>query len=70
MTFIPGKVRIVQATCNPSETYQTINLTLRAIYTLSKHTYDKNVASDVLKWILSPPEPEPVKELAVRRKQA
>ena len=64
VTIVCAKVRIVQATCNPSETYPTLTLTLRAIYGLGEKTYDKNVAFDVLKWILSPPEP--AKELAVR----
>lgn len=67
VTFICGKVRIVQATCNPSEKYPTLNLTLRAIYNLGAENYDQKVAFDILKWILSPPEP--ARELAVRGKK-
>ncbi|EGC41656.1 conserved hypothetical protein [Histoplasma capsulatum var. duboisii H88] len=66
VTFIYGKVRIVQATCNPSETYPTLSLTLRAICSLGKDNYDKKEAFNVLKWIFCPPEP--AKELAMRGK--
>ncbi|OJD10851.1 hypothetical protein ACJ73_09676 [Blastomyces percursus] len=44
VTFIYGKVRIVQATCNPSEAHPTLNLMLRAIYSLGRDNYDKKVA--------------------------
>ncbi|KAG5304296.1 hypothetical protein I7I50_11333 [Histoplasma capsulatum G186AR] len=66
VTFIYGKVRIVQATCNPSETYPTLSLTLRAICSLGKDNYNKKVAFNVLKWIFCPSEP--AKELAMRGK--
>ncbi|KAK2764380.1 hypothetical protein FQN54_009074 [Arachnomyces sp. PD_36] len=64
VTFICAKVRIVQATLNPSERYPTLTFTLKAIYNLGKDNYDKEIAFDVLKWILSPPRP--AKEVAVR----
>ncbi|KMP07296.1 hypothetical protein CIRG_06977 [Coccidioides immitis RMSCC 2394] len=67
VTFVHGKVRIIQASCNPSETYPTLTLTLRAIYKLGEDNYDKEVAFDVLKWILSPPEP--AKQLSMRGKK-
>ncbi|PGG98388.1 hypothetical protein AJ80_09538 [Polytolypa hystricis UAMH7299] len=67
VTFICGKVRIVRATCDPSEKYPMLTFTLRAIYNLGKENYDKEVAFDVLKWILSPPEP--AKELAMGGKE-
>ncbi|KAK2806748.1 hypothetical protein FQN50_005746 [Emmonsiellopsis sp. PD_5] len=67
VTFICAKVRIVQATLNPSERYPVLTFTLRAIYNLAKDNYDKEVAFDVLKWILSPPEP--ATEVAVRGKE-
>lgn len=58
VTFTRGKVRIVQATIRPSEKHPTLDLNLRAKYTLTKAGYDKNVAFDVLKWILDPPQAE------------
>ncbi|KAL2388186.1 hypothetical protein RJ035_003510 [Blastomyces gilchristii] len=67
VTFIYGKVRIVQATCDPSETNPMLTLTLRAVYDLGKDNYDRKVAFDILKWIFCPPEP--AKELAIRRKR-
>ncbi|KAK2757190.1 hypothetical protein FQN54_004704 [Arachnomyces sp. PD_36] len=64
VTFIPGKVRVVQATCRPSDPLPTLTLTLRAIYTLGTDTYNKNTAFEVLQWILSPPDaPPPANEL-------
>ncbi|KMP01298.1 hypothetical protein CIHG_01588 [Coccidioides immitis H538.4] len=62
VTFTHGKVRIVQATIKPSEKHPTLNLILRAIYTLNNANYDKKVAFDVLKWILDPPQAEPETE--------
>ncbi|PGH36584.1 hypothetical protein GX50_00621 [[Emmonsia] crescens] len=67
VTFICAKVRIVQATLNPSERYPTLTFTLKAIYNLTKDNYDKEIAFDILKWILSPPQP--AKEVAVRGKE-
>ncbi|KMU92718.1 hypothetical protein CIHG_10504 [Coccidioides immitis H538.4] len=67
VTFVYGKVRIVQATCDPSETNPMFTLTLRAVYDLGKDNYDRKVAFDILKWIFCPPEP--AKELAIRGKQ-
>ncbi|EGE01021.1 hypothetical protein TEQG_00075 [Trichophyton equinum CBS 127.97] len=58
VTFTRGKVRVVQATIRPSEKHPTLDLNLRAKYTLTKAGYDKNVAFDVLKWILDPPQAE------------
>ncbi|KGM92094.1 uncharacterized protein PADG_11624 [Paracoccidioides brasiliensis Pb18] len=49
VTFICGKVRIVQVTCSPSEKYPTLTLTLRAMDSLGENHYDKEVAFDVLK---------------------
>ncbi|KKZ61653.1 hypothetical protein EMCG_03838 [[Emmonsia] crescens] len=66
VTFVYGKVRIVQATCNPLEMYPVLTLTLRAIYNLSKDNYDKKVAFDILKWIFCPPKP--AKGLTIRGK--
>ncbi|OJD15176.1 hypothetical protein AJ78_04539 [Emergomyces pasteurianus Ep9510] len=54
VTFVKGKVRVVQAACNPSETHPTLTLTLSATYNLGKDNYDKKVAFDILKWIFSP----------------
>jgi hypothetical protein len=68
-TFIPGKVRIVQATCNPSDKLPRLTLTLRAIYNLGHDNYNKNSAYDVMKWILTPPEAQLDKELAIRGKK-
>ncbi|QVM07123.1 hypothetical protein D8B26_001827 [Coccidioides posadasii str. Silveira] len=62
VTFTHGKVRIVQASIKPSEKHPTLNLILRAIYTLNNANYDKKVAFDVLKWILDPPQAEPETE--------
>lgn len=67
VTFTCAKVRVVQATCDPSEKYPTLAVTLRAIYNLGHDNYDKTVAFDVMKWILTPPEP--AKQLAVRGKK-
>ncbi|KAK2810933.1 hypothetical protein FQN50_002524 [Emmonsiellopsis sp. PD_5] len=72
VTFIPRKVRVVQATCRPSDPLPTLSLTLRAIYTLAADTFYKNTAFEVLQWILSPPDaPPPAKELemAIRSKK-
>ncbi|EGC46799.1 conserved hypothetical protein [Histoplasma capsulatum var. duboisii H88] len=66
VTFVYGKVRIVQATCDPSERNPTLTLTLRAVYNLGKDNYDKRVAFDILKWIFCPPEP--ARELAISGK--
>ncbi|EEH41302.2 hypothetical protein PAAG_03588 [Paracoccidioides lutzii Pb01] len=67
VTFIYGKVRIVQATCNPSETNPTLTSMLRAIHNLGKDNYDKEVAFDILKRIFCPSEP--AGELAMRGKR-
>ncbi|KAK2802127.1 hypothetical protein FQN50_007491 [Emmonsiellopsis sp. PD_5] len=69
VTFIPGKVRMVQATCNPSDKLPKLVFKLRAVYNLSKDTYDKNAAYNVMQWILSPPEAQPAKDLAIRGKE-
>ncbi|KAL1957302.1 hypothetical protein VTO42DRAFT_6210 [Malbranchea cinnamomea] len=72
VTFIPGKVRVVvrvvQATCTPSQKLPVLRLTLRAIYTMGHDTYNKNTAYEVIQWILSPPEARVAKELAMRGK--
>ncbi|KJF61017.1 uncharacterized protein CIMG_04666 [Coccidioides immitis RS] len=69
VTFIPGNVRIIQVTCNPSDKLPKLIFTLRAIYNFGKDNYDKSTAYDVMKWILSPPEAPPAKELAMRGKK-
>ncbi|EGC46684.1 conserved hypothetical protein [Histoplasma capsulatum var. duboisii H88] len=57
VTFIPGKVRVVQATCDPSNASTSLTFVLRAFYNLSMSCYDKTTAQKVLKWILCPPNP-------------
>ncbi|EFR02167.1 hypothetical protein MGYG_05170 [Nannizzia gypsea CBS 118893] len=58
VTFICGKVRIIQATIKPSEKHPTLNVNLRAKYILNNANYDKNVGFDVLKWLCDPPQAE------------
>ncbi|OAT05244.1 hypothetical protein BDBG_01667 [Blastomyces gilchristii SLH14081] len=57
VTFIPGKVRVVQATCDPSNASTSLTFALRAFYNLSMSCYDKTTAQKVLKWVLCPPNP-------------
>ncbi|OJD12104.1 hypothetical protein AJ78_07253 [Emergomyces pasteurianus Ep9510] len=56
VTFMVGKVRVVQATCDPSNPYPTLTCTLRGLYNLSMSCYDKSSVHKIVKWILCPPE--------------
>ncbi|PGG96490.1 hypothetical protein AJ80_09821 [Polytolypa hystricis UAMH7299] len=70
VTFSGGKVRVVQATCNPSDKWPRLILALRAIYDFGKKTYNKKTAFEVMQWILSPPEARPDLEgLPIRSKK-
>ncbi|EFR04550.1 hypothetical protein MGYG_07555 [Nannizzia gypsea CBS 118893] len=60
MTFMYGKVRVIQASLKPSETYPVLTFTLRGIYDLNAEKYDKEVAYTLIQWILSPPKPAEV----------
>ncbi|KAK2754055.1 hypothetical protein FQN54_007224 [Arachnomyces sp. PD_36] len=62
LTFVHRKVRIVEATFDPSEANPTFTLNLRAVYSLNKEYYDKQIAFDVLKWMFC--RPESIKKLA------
>ncbi|EEH47677.1 uncharacterized protein PADG_03761 [Paracoccidioides brasiliensis Pb18] len=57
VAFIPSKVRVVQATCDPSNASTSLTFALRALYNLSMSCYDKTTAQKVLKWIFCPPNP-------------
>ncbi|KKZ63309.1 hypothetical protein EMCG_00292 [[Emmonsia] crescens] len=57
VTFMVGKVRVVQATCDPSNQYPTLTCALRGVYNLSMSCYDKSSVHNIVKWILCPPEP-------------
>ena len=57
VTYVPGKVRLVQANCDPSDEHAKLIFTLRAEYNLNRDNYDKKAAYSVMKWILIPPEP-------------
>ncbi|PGG97181.1 hypothetical protein AJ79_09318 [Helicocarpus griseus UAMH5409] len=56
VTFMVGKVRVVQATCDPSNRYPTLTCTLRGLYNLSMSCYDKSSVHKIVKWILCPPK--------------
>ncbi|PGG95610.1 hypothetical protein AJ80_09930 [Polytolypa hystricis UAMH7299] len=60
ITFMVGKVRVVQATCDPSNKYPTLTCTLRGQYNLSMSCYNKSSVHEIVKWILCPPEPAQV----------
>ncbi|PGH29714.1 hypothetical protein GX50_07528 [[Emmonsia] crescens] len=57
INFMDGKVRVVQATCNPSEEHPILTFTLRGLYELDLFHYDKAIVQKVVKWIMSPPNP-------------
>ncbi|KGQ01671.1 hypothetical protein PAAG_11664 [Paracoccidioides lutzii Pb01] len=56
VSFMVGKVRVVQATCDPSNQNPTLPCTLRGSYDLSMSCYNKSSVRDIVKWILCPPE--------------
>jgi hypothetical protein len=58
VVVLRGKVRVVQATCDSSNPYTSLTLTLRALYNLEMLNYKKTVAQKVMKRILCPPEPD------------
>ncbi|OJD27004.1 hypothetical protein ACJ73_01601 [Blastomyces percursus] len=60
VTFLPGKVRVVQAICNPSEKFPVLTFTLRGLYDLDMSCYNKDTARGIIKWILCPADPHPV----------
>ncbi|PGH07908.1 hypothetical protein AJ79_06116 [Helicocarpus griseus UAMH5409] len=60
VTFLVGKVRVVQATCNPSEKLPTLTFTLRGLYDLRMSCYNKDTVCEIVKWILCPSDPQPV----------
>ncbi|KAK2813750.1 hypothetical protein FQN50_000148 [Emmonsiellopsis sp. PD_5] len=55
VNFMDSTVRVVQATCNPSEECPTLAFTLRGLYDLDLSHYDKAIVQKVVKWIMSPP---------------
>ncbi|KAK2808589.1 hypothetical protein FQN50_004621 [Emmonsiellopsis sp. PD_5] len=48
VTFLVGKVRVVQATCNPSEKLPTLVFTLRGLYDLSMSCYNKDTVCGIV----------------------
>ncbi|WEW61235.1 hypothetical protein PRK78_006725 [Emydomyces testavorans] len=68
VTFMVGKVRVVQATCDPSNQYPTLTCTLRGLYDLSMSSYDKSSVHKIVKWILC--SPEPARGLSLRGRKA
>ncbi|KAK2801735.1 hypothetical protein FQN50_007650 [Emmonsiellopsis sp. PD_5] len=59
ITFLTSKVRVVQATCNPSKKLPTLTFTLRGLYDLDISCYNKDTAREIVKWILCPAGPQP-----------
>ncbi|PGH00378.1 hypothetical protein AJ79_08230 [Helicocarpus griseus UAMH5409] len=57
VNFMDKKVRVVQATCNPSEEYPTLAFTLRGLYDVDLSHYNKTTVQKVVKWIMCPPNP-------------
>ncbi|OJD26563.1 hypothetical protein ACJ73_02053 [Blastomyces percursus] len=57
VTTMAGKVRVVQASCNPADEYPTLTYTLHGFWDLSMSTYNKTTAQKVVKWLLCPPDP-------------
>ncbi|KAK2812010.1 hypothetical protein FQN50_001718 [Emmonsiellopsis sp. PD_5] len=68
ITFMIGKVRVVQATCNPSDQNPTMTCTLRGSYDLRMSCYNKSSVHEIVKWILCPPGPS--QGLSLRPKKA
>ncbi|OJD17837.1 hypothetical protein AJ78_02078 [Emergomyces pasteurianus Ep9510] len=55
VTFMVGKVRVFEATCDPSDQNPTLTCTLRGFYDLSMSCYNKSSVHEIVKWILCPP---------------
>ncbi|KAK2735782.1 hypothetical protein FQN57_001120 [Myotisia sp. PD_48] len=68
VTFIIGKVRVVQATCDPSKEQPSLVFTLRALSDFKLSCYDKITAKKIVKWVLCPPNPP--QALSMRSKKA
>ncbi|KAK2756181.1 hypothetical protein FQN54_005589 [Arachnomyces sp. PD_36] len=68
VTFLIGKVRVVQASCDPSQEYPELNIALRGVHDLKMSCYNKAVFHEIIKWILCPPDPP--RELPLRSRKA
>ncbi|EFW17716.1 hypothetical protein D8B26_004926 [Coccidioides posadasii str. Silveira] len=68
VTFLNGKVRVVQASCDPSQEYPKLNIALRAVHDLKMSCYNKAVFHEIVKWILCPPYPPRELPLRISRK--
>ncbi|KAK2793690.1 hypothetical protein FQN52_000642 [Onygenales sp. PD_12] len=73
VTFCPGKVRVVQAMCNPADPSTKLTFHLMVDEVFSTHDYKRETGHKVLKWILSPPglkQTEKTKKSAVPSKES
>ncbi|KAK2810621.1 hypothetical protein FQN50_002878 [Emmonsiellopsis sp. PD_5] len=68
VTFLIGKVRVVQASCDPSQEHPEFKIALKGVYDLSLSCYNKAVFHEVVKWLLCPPDP--ARELPLRSRKA
>ncbi|OJD23001.1 hypothetical protein ACJ73_05648 [Blastomyces percursus] len=68
VTFATGKVRVVQASCDPSQEYPKLNIALRAVHDLKMSCYNKDVLHEIVKWILCSPDPPRELPLRISRK--
>lgn len=57
ISFNDENVRVVQATCDPSNPLPTLTFSVRALYTLSMSCFDKTALQDVVRWAVCPPDP-------------
>ncbi|KAK2791256.1 hypothetical protein FQN52_004932 [Onygenales sp. PD_12] len=64
VTFLIGKVRVVQASCDPSQEHPELKISLKGVYDLSLSRYNKAMFHEIVKWLLCPPDP--ARELPLR----